>query len=388
MIEAPQRPATAPDRDVSRRARLRAVASAVAADSRPLRRFEVGEADTLRRTARRRRGGPPPPKAGPQRHDRRRLLAALVLVAELGVLGLLLVAPVFRVSSVTVSGTRLLTPAEVLAAAEVGQPSVFTLDSAAVASRVRSLPWVESVGVNVSLPGGVAISVTERTPMVRVLRQDGEYAVAANGASVRLSPAEVSALSDVPILLDLRPAAMRTPVTAQLMEVLGAAATTFPSALGVRVVAYEWAASGQLSIWSSTGWQAILGDLVTPGEVAAVPGEVAALSALHADLDFTNPTHPGRGPSFGYVDLVDPAEPAVGGTPGLPAQVTAALSGTFPAGQGSTTAPGSAPTAPGSPHPAASTTPRPVASPTAAPTPTPTTAPAQLTLPPPSPAAH
>ena len=56
---------------------------------------------------------------------------------------------------------------------------------------------------------------------------------------------------DVPILLDLRPAAMRTPVTAQLMEVLGAAAATFPSALGVRVVAYEWAASGQLSIWSS-----------------------------------------------------------------------------------------------------------------------------------------
>ncbi|HAW11864.1 MAG TPA: hypothetical protein DCX12_12610, partial [Chloroflexi bacterium] len=70
--------------------------------------------------------------------------------------------------------------------------------------------------------------------------------------------------------------------------------------------------------WTSAGWQAVLGDVGVPGAVAGIPGQLTALSVLRSALSFTHPT-------FGYVNLEDPSAPAVGGTPGLPSQVSGAL---------------------------------------------------------------
>lgn len=317
MIEAPRRDPNGHDLETRHRVRVRAVATAIADRTTTARRFEVLPEMELRGTVRHRRGAPQVPPPAAERADHRRLLAALVLLLEVAALAAVLWAPAFRVRAVTVTGTRLLDSAQVVRAADVSQ-SIFTVNGDAVAARVRTLPWVESVRVTTALPAGVRIAVTEWTPMARVIRGGTEYALAAEGASLRLTAAQAAALSSVPLLLDLRPPALRTSVSAQLIAVLGTAAARFPSVFGVHVVAYEWDATGTFSLWTSAGWQAVLGDIAVPGATAAIPTQLSALSVLRSALNFVHPT-------FGYVNLEDPSTPAVGGTPGLPSQVSSAL---------------------------------------------------------------
>jgi hypothetical protein len=275
----------------------------------------------LRGTVRRRKGSPQLPKPARERAEHHPLLAVLVLAVELAVLAGALWAPIFKVTSVKVTGTRLLDSAQVVKAADVSQ-SIFILNGDAVAARVRSLPWVESVKVTTALPASVRIAVTEWAPMARVLRGGAEYALAAQGASLRLTPSQAASLGSVPLLVDLRPISLQTAVSSRLMSVLGSAASRFPSVFGVHVVAYEWDQTGTFALWTSAGWEAVLGDLSTPGAITAIPGQLSALSVLRSALDFAHPT-------FGYVDLEDAAAPAVGGTPGLPSEVSSALLSTF-----------------------------------------------------------
>ena len=321
MIEAPQRGGGSPELETRHRVRVRAVATAIADQPVIARRFEVPAEVELRGTVRRRKGSPQLPKPARERAEHHPLLAVLVLAVELAVLAGALWAPIFKVTSVKVTGTRLLDSAQVVKAADVSQ-SIFILNGDAVAARVRSLPWVESVKVTTALPASVRIAVTEWAPMARVLRGGAEYALAAQGASLRLTPSQAASLGSVPLLVDLRPISLQTAVSARLMSVLGSAASRFPSVFGVHVVAYEWDQTGTFALWTSAGWEAVLGDLSTPGAITAIPGQLSALSVLRSALDFAHPT-------FGYVDLEDTAAPAVGGTPGLPSQVSSALLSTF-----------------------------------------------------------
>ncbi len=321
MIEAPQRGGGSPELETRHRVRVRAVATAIADQPVIARRFEVPAEVELRGTVRRRKGSPQLPKPARERAEHHPLLAVLVLAVELAVLAGALWAPIFKVTSVKVTGTRLLDSAQVVKAADVSQ-SIFILNGDAVAARVRSLPWVESVKVTTALPASVRIAVTEWAPMARVLRGGAEYALAAQGASLRLTPSQAASLGSVPLLVDLRPTSLQTAVSARLMSVLGSAASRFPSVFGVHVVAYEWDQTGTFALWTSAGWEAVLGDLSTPGAITAIPGQLSALSVLRSALDFAHPT-------FGYVDLEDTAAPAVGGTPGLPSQVSSALLSTF-----------------------------------------------------------
>jgi len=317
MIETPGRTTAPRDPGTRHRARVRAVATAIADRPSTARRFEVAGKVELRGTGRNRQGAPRSAAPVTERSDRRRLTSVLALVAELGLLAALLWAPAFRVTSVRVTGTHLLDTTEVARVADASQ-SIFSLNGDAVAQRVRSIPWVESVTVTTALPASVHIAVSEWQPMARVVRGGAEYVLAAQGASLRLTAAQASRLSAIPLLIDLRPAQIRTAVTAQLISVLGTAAANFPAVFGVHVVAYEWDPYGTFSLWTSAGWQAVLGDITVPGAISAIPGQLSALSVLRSALDFAHPT-------FGYVDLEDDSAPTVGGTPGLPSPVSGAL---------------------------------------------------------------
>ncbi|MHB1009369.1 MAG: cell division protein FtsQ/DivIB [Propionibacteriaceae bacterium] len=96
---------------------------------------------------------------------------ALRLTAVIGVLVLLgaagwvvYLSPVFAVTTVTVTGTSVLTPESVRAAAKVplGTP-LARLDTGAVVSRVAKLRAVAEVSVTRSVPHTVKIAVKERT---------------------------------------------------------------------------------------------------------------------------------------------------------------------------------------------------------------------------------
>jgi cell division protein FtsQ len=116
--------------------------------------------------------GPPPRRPGWKRPG---LRAAVVLTAGLAVVGggaawLLYGSSWLRVERVSVSGTRVLTDAEVRAAAEVptGAPLV-SVDTGTIESRVRkALPRVDSVEAVRSWPHGISLRVTERSPVLIV----------------------------------------------------------------------------------------------------------------------------------------------------------------------------------------------------------------------------
>jgi hypothetical protein len=353
------------DEHAVRRARVRAVATAIVDRQSSPRHFRVDDGVALRGSERRRRQAAaeitaPVETGRPLRG--RRLIAVAVLALQIGALVAALWLPAFRVRSVDVSGLRLLDRGAVLRTASVPNASIFTVDADSVATRVRALPWVRSVTVTTDLPNTVHIAVTEWQPMVRVRRDGHDIFYAENGAGLDLSNARAGAASGIPLLIDDRPAAMRVPVPASLIQVLGGAARNFPSIFGTPVVAYQWEADGRFSVWAGSGWRAILGHVETDAAIAAVAGQLAALSTLRSALNFAHP-------DFGYVDLENSSAPAVGGTPGLTDEIRAALLAGSPA----------APAAPAPAPPAAAAMPAPT--PTPKPTPKPTPTPPSLVIP-------
>ncbi|MGW5785104.1 cell division protein FtsQ [Streptomyces sp. NPDC003757] len=114
-----------------------------------------------------------PPRARRFRPHRLRTIiipaAALVLAAG-GTVWVLYGSNWTRLEDVSVSGTRVLTPAQVREAADVpiGDPLV-SVDTAAVEARLRGkLPRIDEVAVERSWPHGIGLKVTERTPVLVV----------------------------------------------------------------------------------------------------------------------------------------------------------------------------------------------------------------------------
>jgi cell division septal protein FtsQ len=247
----------------------------------------------------------------------------------------------------------------VVAAAEVPEQSIFTINGAAIQGRVQALPWVASALVTTELPATVEISVVERAPMLRIRRDGADTLVASDGATLPGIDATAAARSGIPVLIDDR-AGTPQPINPVLVQLLSSISQRFPSVFGCSVAAFLWGADDVVSIWTSSGWRAVLGDLDTDAALQALPAQVETLAALKGQLNFVKP-------SFGYIDVEAPADPVSGGSPGLPAEVTEALLAVAPSVQPppaqSAVAP---PTAPPTPRP----TPTPSPSPSATPTPT------------------
>lgn len=100
---------------------------------------------------------------------RRRWIIALVCVATVAGIGYaVLFSNLMVLKDVTVSGTSLLTAEQVKtqAAAPIGSP-LARLNTKEIAERVSGLEQVESVEVSRQWPNGIAIAVTERTPVLQ-----------------------------------------------------------------------------------------------------------------------------------------------------------------------------------------------------------------------------
>ncbi|MFC9388348.1 cell division protein FtsQ/DivIB [Streptomyces venezuelae] len=124
-------------------------------------------------------------------------LGVLLLVA--GGLWALYGSTWFRVERVKTSGTAVLTPREVEAAAAVplGAPLV-TVDTDAIEARIRKeLPRVDSVDVVRSWPHGIGLKVTERKPVLLIEKGGKFIEVDATGmrfATVDTAPRNVPRL--------------------------------------------------------------------------------------------------------------------------------------------------------------------------------------------------
>lgn len=102
----------------------------------------------------------------------RRLALGALLAAPVGVpavywaAGALQRAPLFRVSTIVVTGARWVSEGEVRSAAELfrGQ-RILALDLDAARAGLRSLPWIADVQLRRVLPSTIEVQVRERTPV-------------------------------------------------------------------------------------------------------------------------------------------------------------------------------------------------------------------------------
>jgi cell division septal protein FtsQ len=336
---------------------VRAQASLIVDAARPVPRLVVRPGTRLQASSRKRRHArrpqqAPPPAARRSTSWRRRLIAIAALTVQVGLLALALTLPAFQVRRVMVAGTRLVTTSAVVAAARVPEESIFTINGAAIQSRVLALPWVASAVVTTQLPATVRINIVERAPVLRIRRDGADTLVAANGATLPGIDATPAARNGIPVLIDDR-AGSPQPLNPQLVAMLGAIAQRFPAVFGCSVAAYLWGSDDVVSLWARTGWRAVLGPLDTELALEALPKQIETMAALKGKLDYARP-------AFGYLDIESPADPVSGGRPGLPAEVVAALLPVAPATQ---------------PPPAVSAVPPPTPQPTPTPSPSPSGSP-------------
>ncbi|MFN2569839.1 MAG: cell division protein FtsQ/DivIB [Candidatus Dormibacteria bacterium] len=312
------------DQRGQRRARVNAAAAHIAAREPRLRALAIPPSQPLRPSARRRLHAGDQPRVRARRRTRtlaQRTASIMVLLIEVAGLAAALSLPMFTPTQVSVDGAGLLTETSLLQSAEVPSASIFTIDGEAIRERLQRLPMVRGVTVTTELPSTVHIAVTEWKPVLRLAVPGRSVFIGENGAAVDVAATRSDAAPSVPVIIDGRAG---SPVGARgegldprLVQLLVEAAAQFPGAYGCSVAAFQWQPDGLFSIWTDRGWRAILGHLDTADQVAAVPAQLAALGALRGQLNLT-------APQFGYVNLENVDAPAVGGAPGLPAEVTAA----------------------------------------------------------------
>ncbi|MFF8400070.1 cell division protein FtsQ/DivIB [Streptomyces sp. NPDC015684] len=133
---------------------------------------------TAERGDRQQESSGPPPARGLRRRRLRALAVLAVLVILLGAGGTwaLYGSHWLRVGHVSVSGTRVLTPAEVREAAAVplGAPMISVGTDTIEARLRRKLPRIDTVDVVRAWPHGIGLKVVERTPVLLV-RKGGDF---------------------------------------------------------------------------------------------------------------------------------------------------------------------------------------------------------------------
>ncbi|MEU0336215.1 FtsQ-type POTRA domain-containing protein [Streptomyces sp. NPDC006193] len=129
---------------------------------------------TAERGERQQESSVPPPVRGRLRTIV--VLGALLVLLGAGVAWVLYGSDWLRVERVPVSGTRVLTPAQVREAAAVplGEP-MMSVDTDIIEARLRrKLPRIDTVEVVRSWPHGIGLKVIERTPVV-LIRKGGNF---------------------------------------------------------------------------------------------------------------------------------------------------------------------------------------------------------------------
>jgi cell division protein FtsQ len=210
----------------------------------------------------------PAERAG--RPTRRRVLIRrwVAVATVLGIAGLVVVllwTPVIGVRSVRVVGTRDLTPAQVIAAADVrtGTP-MLRLDTVGITARVGLLPRVASVDVSRDWPSTVEISVTERDPVGYLAGPGGTHLVDSTGfdyATVTTPPAGLPKI-------DLPAAAPTDPRTQAIVRVLAA----LPPQLRGQLTVVGAATPGSVTLSLANGKTIRWGDADESARKAAVLG--------------------------------------------------------------------------------------------------------------------
>lgn len=216
---------------------------------------------------------------------RRRVVRALIAVLVVGLVATaawtVFVSSALAATKVVVTGTSVLTPDEVVAAAKVplGTP-LARLDTKAVADRVRALTQVADVTVTRSVPHTVRIAVTERTGVYVVSSAGGFDVVDATGVAF-------TSVASVPQGLIV---ATITGDNARLRRDVATVVVAMPQPLRARAVLITADTPDDIVIELQGGAEVVWGSAESSAQKAQVIG--ALLNVKASVYDVSAPSHP------------------------------------------------------------------------------------------------
>ncbi len=244
----------------------------------------------------------------PRPRRTRRLESLALAIVELAGIGALLLAPVFGLRTVQISGNARMTNDQVLDAAGLTDASVFFVDPRAVQRRLGASPWVRSASVTPRLPDAVSIQIEEWQP-VAVYRAGTGSGFLLSDQAVALGVAgadDMKALLEVDGPAQPEPQPGRAPLDRGLLTALVNIERGLPDLIGEEVRSFTIDAGGSLTLNSKRGWSAQFGRILTREEIASLTDKVAALKELAAagDVNFSSA-------DLQYVNVMNPTLPAV-----------------------------------------------------------------------------
>ena len=243
----------------------------------------------------------------PDVHWAWRGVAVGVAVAECALLAWLWFGPSLQVQIVDVTGAQHMTRAQVAwAAGLVEGASVLSVDGESSRRRLMNQTWVRTATVVPQLPGVVVIRVSEWQPIAGYHAGKTGKVFFLSDQAIVLGPATPTGpLVDVQGPAGADPRAGDRPLEMQLLTVLVNNQRGLPALIGVEVAGFVFDSCGKLTLVTKRGWKVYFGRVLTPEEFLTLRDKVAALKAINGTVNYASS-------DLDYVNVMNPAEPAVG----------------------------------------------------------------------------
>jgi cell division protein FtsQ len=265
-----------------------------------------------------------------------RVLAAGVALLEAVLLGWLWFGPALKVNTMDVVGASHMSVSQVAKAAGVTDgSSIISVDGIAGRERLLNQVWVRTATVQPKLPGTVRIQVSEWQPVAVYHAGTSSKKFWLSSQAVVLGQAPSSGgLLEVQGPAGGDPRVGERPLDPQLLTALVNIQRALPTFIGQEVAGFIFDSCGSLTLVVKRGWKVYFGRVLTPEQFSALRDKLGALKAIsgNGNVDFNSP-------DIEYVNVMNPAEPAVGYKPKAPPQSPGARATPTPAPATPTPAP-------------------------------------------------
>ena len=234
-------------------------------------------------------------------------LAVAAAIVECAVLAWLWFGPALSVQTVRVDGAQHMTSAQVARAAGLaGGVSVLSVDGVSARQRLLNQTWVRTAIVDPQLPGTVLIRISEWQPIAGYhAGKSGKLFFLSDQAVVLGRALTEGTLVDVQGPTGADPRVGDHALDAQLLIALVNIQRGLPALIGQEVAGFVFDSCGELTLIAKRGWKVYFGRVLTPEEFATLRDKLTALKAINGSVNYASA-------DLDYVNVMNPAEPAVG----------------------------------------------------------------------------
>ena len=243
----------------------------------------------------------------PDVHWARKVIAAAAAGIEIAVLVYLWFGPALTLHNVQVIGARHMTSSQIAHAAGLsGDGSVISVDGEMAKQRLLNQVWIRSAKVMPQLPGTVLVQVSEWEPVASYhAGPSTKLYLLSSQAIVLGTTTSTAGLVDVQGPTGSDPRVGDRALDAQLLTAMVNMQRAFPTLFGQDVAGFIFDSCGSLTLVAKKGWKVYFGRVLTPEEFGTLRDKLTALKALARDVNYSSP-------DLDYVNVMNPAEPAVG----------------------------------------------------------------------------